>query len=276
MDHPTQLEEIDKEQRQRENIAAADNLSDSQSQAFAKPMVEALNPHLDNPTTPLLPQEEIEDQEPPRVNLTAVVCTAIVAVCATSTLLVAQPWNNGNDLRSLSPIEESVVADTAVQQSAATAPSQKGMTEGRGVVAPDATQKQQPAETQKPAVEPQKETPEPKSDDKKEIVKPKASSLPVVQTTKTGTSNVYNNIRLIDASSRLLTKSEVEQMTKEELALARNSIYARHGYQFNNPDLKEFFAKQSWFKPSDVKIDAIPFTQTELDNIRLIKAQEQK
>ena len=96
-----------------------------------------------------------------------------------------------------------------------------------------------------------------------------------MKTTPTGTGNIYNNIRLIDASSRLLTKAEVEQMTKEELALARNSIYARHGYQFNNPDLKEFFAKQSWFKPTDVKIDAIPFTQIELDNIRLIKSYEQ-
>ena len=263
MSHTSKLEEIDKEQRQQE--AASQQQPDNQ--AFAKPMVEALNPHLDNPTTPLLAQEEIEDQEPPRVNLTAVVCTAIVAACATVILLVAQPWKNGNDLQPSTPAV--VEADTAVQKPAAAEKSAEK---------PAATQKQQPAETQKPAEKPeqQKEPAATKTDDKKEVVKPTASSLPVVQTTKTGTSNVYNNIRLIDASSRLLTKSEVEQMTKEELALARNSIYARHGYQFNNPDLKEFFAKQSWFKATDVKIDAIPFTQTELDNIRLIKAQEQK
>ena len=116
--------------------------------------------------------------------------------------------------------------------------------------------------------------PENKQQPMDENVKPAASSLPIVKTTKTGTGNIYNDIRLIDASSRLLSKSEVEQMTKEELALARNAIYARHGYQFNNPDLREFFSKQSWFKASDVKIDAIPFSQTELDNIRLIKSQE--
>ena len=106
--------------------------------------------------------------------------------------------------------------------------------------------------------------------------KEEAGKLPVVAVTTTGTANPYNGVRLIDASSRKLTVAEVAQMSKEELALARNAIYARHGYQFKNPELKEFFSRQSWFKSNDVKIDAIPFTQIELDNIRIIKAQEQK
>ena len=92
--------------------------------------------------------------------------------------------------------------------------------------------------------------------------------------TKTGTQNPYNNVRLIDASSRLLTKNEVAQMTKQELSLARNAIYARHGYQYKNAELSEFFGRQPWFKPTDVKMEDVPFTKIELDNIRLIKAQE--
>ena len=128
----------------------------------------------------------------------------------------------------------------------------------------EAVKKEEPVKK----VEPAKEEP------KKEPSKAAESTLPVIKVTKTGTQNPYNNVRLIDASSRLLTKNEVAQMTKQELSLARNAIYARHGYQYNNAELSEFFGRQPWFKPTDVKMEDIPFTKIELDNIRLIKAQE--
>jgi len=257
MSHNSQLEEIDNLQRQQE----ADNQLRDNTEAFAKPIVEALDTTHGRTTTPLLEQEEIEDEEPPRINLTAVICTAIVAFCATVILLVAHPWSNDRNRSDAQPVL--VVENTA--EKAPTPSEQKAATDE----AKPNQEKPVPQKATNTEAE-QKKVPD------SENIKPAASTLPVVKTTKTGTGNIYNNIRLIDASSRPLSKSEVEQMTKEELALARNAIYARHGYKFNNPDLKEFFAKQSWFKPSDVKIDAIPFTDIELDNIRLIKAQETK
>ncbi len=256
MSHITELEEIDRLQREQEN----EQKENPQAEVFAKPMVEALDPHSNHPSAPLLEQEEIEDQEPPRINLTAVVCTAIVAVCATIILLVAKPWKDSDNTEfaaNTTVVDEQSLQETVAEQ-------QQPKAEPAKAEQPKTAEQQKPAE--QPKAQPAKD----------EVVKPQASSLPVVKVTKTGTGNIYNDIRLIDASSRLLTKSEVEQMSKEELALARNAIYARHGYQFNNPDLKEFFAKQSWFKPSDVKIDEIPFTSIELANIKLIKSQEQK
>ena len=252
--HTQQLEEIDRDQRAKQQQADGNDAS-----PFAQSIVEALDTEPGKQATPLLAQEEIEIEDPPRLNLTAIVCTAIVAICATVVLCVAHPWRS-DDADLLLAQQEGVLVEPQSEETPAAKPAES-------VAKPQEQPKPAPAAT-RPAPQPAAEQP----------AKPKkepASTLPVVKSTPTGTDNPYNNLRLVDASTRLLTKAEVAQMSKAELALARNAIYARHGYQFNNVELKEYFEKQSWFKASDVKIDAIPFTQVELDNIRLIKAQEQ-
>lgn len=206
---------------------------------------------------------DIEDENPPRINLTAVICTAIVAVCATIVLCVAKPWNGSNTTLMEDTVALSTSDDVSSQNMEA---KKKDSIEA----ARKAAEEERLAEEQRIAEE--KRLAEEKASEELQ----KNSTLPLLKTVSTGTDNPYNGLRLVDASSRVLTSAEVDQMSKAELALARNAIYARHGYRFNNAELHEFFAKQSWFKESDVKIDAIPFTQIELDNVRLIKAREQK
>ena len=251
MEHTDRLEEIDKEQRKKE----AQNNDVDDAKVFAETVYEAATPPKGEPAIPLLSQEEIEDEEPPRINMTAVVCTVIVAVCATIILCVAQPWKNNDEQE---PVQVAQVENDDVNQVVKETPKPN---DTKPV---EAVKKEEPVKK----VEPAKEEP------KKEHSKAAESTLPVIKVTKTGTQNPYNNVRLIDASSRLLTKNEVAQMTKQELSLARNAIYARHGYQYKNAELSEFFGRQPWFKPTDVKMEDVPFTKIELDNIRLIKAQE--
>ena len=45
----------------------------------------------------------------------------------------------------------------------------------------------------------------------------------------------------LNASKRLLSKEEVENMYKGDLEIIRNSIYARHGYSFKNRKLRYIF-----------------------------------
>ena len=54
--------------------------------------------------------------------------------------------------------------------------------------------------------------------------------------------------------------------------IARNEIYARHGYIFNDPDLKAYFSKKSWYKPavSSANFSASVFNAYEEANITLI------
>jgi hypothetical protein len=54
---------------------------------------------------------------------------------------------------------------------------------------------------------------------------------------------------LPDSSSRLLTEADLEGLTKDELALARNEIYARHGRKFQNRQMREYFESKSWYEP---------------------------
>ncbi len=77
----------------------------------------------------------------------------------------------------------------------------------------------------------------------------------------------------INASNRLLTKAEVENLKKGDLTIIRNTIYARHGYSFKNRPLRVFFDAQPWYIPihTDIRSD---FTELEKKNIKLLLTYE--
>lgn len=52
------------------------------------------------------------------------------------------------------------------------------------------------------------------------------------------------------SATEKLTRADLEGLTKEQLRLARNEIYARHGMIFGVADLDNYFAAKSWYKPT--------------------------
>ncbi len=79
----------------------------------------------------------------------------------------------------------------------------------------------------------------------------------------------------VNASKKLLTKSDVENMHKGDLEIIRNSIYARHGYSFKNRRIRFVFDSfVDWYMPvsTDVSKD---LTEVEQKNIDLLKRYEQ-
>ena len=48
-------------------------------------------------------------------------------------------------------------------------------------------------------------------------------------------------------SERLVTGSDLQGKSKEELELMRNEIYARYGWVFRRQDLQKYFDAQSWY-----------------------------
>jgi len=76
------------------------------------------------------------------------------------------------------------------------------------------------------------------------------------------------------ASLRMLTSEDVNNMYKEELRHMRNKIYARHGYSFKLREMRALFDGEDWYMPvsTDVrnKLSAI-----EVKNEKLIKNFEQ-
>ena len=81
---------------------------------------------------------------------------------------------------------------------------------------------------------------------------------------------------LPDSSSRILTDSEVKNLTKDQLRLARNEIYARHGRRFDDVELQDYFNSKSWYSgtiaPDDFTEEML--SEIEKKNIELIKKYE--
>jgi hypothetical protein len=70
---------------------------------------------------------------------------------------------------------------------------------------------------------------------------------------------------------RVMTAADLDGLSLEDLALMRNTIYARAGRTFKNPKLRDYFAKQPWYRPA-----AAPAKLTAVDaaNVRTISARE--
>ncbi len=68
---------------------------------------------------------------------------------------------------------------------------------------------------------------------------------------ETGSSEVQRtNDYIVPASaSRGLRQADILHLTAGELRLARNEIFARHGYIFDSEDLQQYFQQQEWYTP---------------------------
>lgn len=82
-----------------------------------------------------------------------------------------------------------------------------------------------------------------------------------------------NNDYIFPSDSVYLTKSMLDELTKDELALLRNEIYARHGYKFNLEVYKTYFGKKSWYRPNEY-FDESMFNEVEKSNKDLIVEYE--
>ncbi|MBO4365969.1 MAG: YARHG domain-containing protein [Eggerthellaceae bacterium] len=77
------------------------------------------------------------------------------------------------------------------------------------------------------------------------------------------TSSSSGDYVLADSDSRYYTRSELEAMDNLTLYHARNEIFARHGRQFKNQDLQEFFGSKSWYSGTIAPED---FSETVLND----------
>lgn len=79
-----------------------------------------------------------------------------------------------------------------------------------------------------------------------------------------------------DSDIRYLSNSDLQGLSKWELKVARNEIYARHGRLFNDDSLQKYFNSCSWY---DGYISADSFNEkvlndVEKSNVKLIQNYE--
>lgn len=76
-----------------------------------------------------------------------------------------------------------------------------------------------------------------------------------------------------EASNRLLTDEDVNNLVAEELEFMRNEIYARHGYSFKDIEDRRQFDTIPWYIPMGIDIRD-QLTDIEVENIDLIYRYE--
>ena len=86
----------------------------------------------------------------------------------------------------------------------------------------------------------------------------------------------YSDYVLPESNTRVYSQSELAGLSLSELFIARNEIYARHGRQFTDKTLQDYFSGKSWYSgtiaPSD--FDASVLNSCERQNVDAILAAE--
>jgi hypothetical protein len=76
-----------------------------------------------------------------------------------------------------------------------------------------------------------------------------------------------------EASTSYLSSEQLKYLSPFELKIMRNEIFARHGYIFKTPEMKNYFNTQNWYYGRFTNVDN-QLTQIEKENIQLIKSYE--
>ena len=91
-------------------------------------------------------------------------------------------------------------------------------------------------------------------------------------------SSLDSTYILPESDSRVYDISEIQELATEQLELARNEIFARHGRKFQREDLKAYFNGKSWYQesiePEDFD-DNIMLSEIEKANLDLIRSVEE-
>lgn len=64
-----------------------------------------------------------------------------------------------------------------------------------------------------------------------------------------------HNEYVLPSSSTYLSREDLKDLTDEELTIALEELYARHGKKFSDPDLNEYFSRRKWYSPNNATSD---------------------
>lgn len=82
---------------------------------------------------------------------------------------------------------------------------------------------------------------------------------------------------LPDSDTEYIKEDELSDLDEEQLRYARNEIYARHGYIFEDKELTKYFMEKSWYEPqisSEDFDESKELNDVEKANVKFIKEYE--
>ncbi len=106
--------------------------------------------------------------------------------------------------------------------------------------------------------------------------KPEATTEKTSEETKKNDQKKENKEIISYSSTRYLVDTDLAGMSGDDLMLARNEIFARHGRGFDDKELQDYFNRQEWYEkiyePSE--FDSGLLTDVEVKNVEFIKVYE--
>lgn len=101
---------------------------------------------------------------------------------------------------------------------------------------------------------------------------PAATAAPAATPSPTPFAVLPGSYILPDSAGRYYTEAELAGLDDRDLTLARNEIFARHGYLFTTPWIDAYFRTQSWYNGTTpaAQFDSEVFNDYERTNIELI------
>lgn len=85
---------------------------------------------------------------------------------------------------------------------------------------------------------------------------------------------------ILPSHSKELTLSDIDGMSAQDIRLAINEMYARHGYYFGSGANQRYFDAQEWYVPDESLRDASQvvsnFSDLENRNLAFLASQERR
>lgn len=108
----------------------------------------------------------------------------------------------------------------------------------------------------------------------KSSIKNKKHTPKNIEETTTKNDNVFDLPP--NASQHILTDEDLNKLSKQELQIMRNEIFARHGYIFRKGGkMDTFFRKQEWYQPKYKNVNHL-LSEIEKENIKNIRKFEKR
>lgn len=129
--------------------------------------------------------------------------------------------------------------------------------------------------------EPEAATPEQEAEPEAEQAEEEATEPEPEETEEPASTPVSDgDFVLPDSSTRYYSAEELQGLSVDQLEIARNEIYARHGRGFNSQALRSYFEAQDWYEEryTPEEFDALsptPLNQYEQANVATILEVEQ-
>ncbi len=124
------------------------------------------------------------------------------------------------------------------------------------------------------------ETEEEEEEEEAEVEEEAAEEEAVEETTTISKTylglTITTDYILANSNTTYISESDLKGMSAEELKLARNEIYARHGRTFKDADLQAYFNSCSWYSGtiSPDNFNEKVFNDYEIKNLAVIRAYE--